>query len=546
MADTLNMLVHNKTVPKLIETNNFMIINGTLYQKSNLSSMKKAFSFGSDLANNVLHISRSMYLMDNARRDNRARFKGIKEDIYIENRSYIIVNNQYANVNNTLSYIIALQETDNDVEIINILTSPNNVMYYEIVSITDTYLFVSAREIQDGAGNPAYLSCIKKSDFSIVKNIIVTGNSIPTSNTTHCIGCRGYIVPIYENQNYLWCMENGYSSSPLSGYNDTGSNNFALFKLNKSSLEVETKEIMITDYKNTKGNVYKDYIHNFYQIGNNIYFFMYKAKSRGDHPNADVGILGYYKCKIDLTKQLNDAFSKQQITNFTNQIGYICYTYKQTGYFIKDNYVFYYIADETNGQTNIWNYQGLHKFEISNDFDLTYIKRFDPMPTTRIISILFNEDYSIIIIGYYQSFDILIYEEETHDYVKVGKTFTGIKSVGLDSLNRLWYETISGEIHTENFDDPQDVVVEFEKPYYSYLSGELETYVTFKARSATGVVPTGRYILRITTGNAYFKETGTNELVINYESMSQDGDHYPLMITGPKRIVCNVSFEKVW
>ena len=534
MADTLNMLVHNKIVPKLIETNNFMIINGTLYQKSNLSSMKKAFSFGSDLGNNILHISRSMHLMDNARIDKRFKEPLIHEDKYEENVSYIILNDQYANATNTKSFLLKLIENEADVSISKQI-SFDNIILKEIFDITSQYIFISGINSSNAYW---YLYCIKKDDFSVSKTITLTN---PNGTLLTGPGSENTGVPItnmqgsinlYENEDFLKFYVNGFnvkSHIANSNYQWRNGYGYIIMTVNKNTLEN-----VLTDSHGSIDRIYEDpttwhdHTRDFYKYNNNYYFLMQRSKTNS-----------IYKCWINE----NNKFNKSVLSNDT----YLFYndTNSQMESFIKDDYLFYCIADESNTSNNIVNYQGLHKFKIDEEFNLTYEKRINPS-TNKIISILFNEDYSIIIIGYYQSFDILIYEEETHNYVKVEKSFTGIKNVGLDSLNRLWYETTSGEIHTENFDDPQDVVVEFEKPYYSYLSGELETYVTFKARSATGVVPTGRYILRITTGNAYFKDSGTNELVINYESMSQDDIHYPLMITGSKRIVCNVSFEKVW
>ena len=534
MADTLNMLVHNKTAPKLIETNNFMVINGTLYQKSNLSSMKKAFSFGSDLGNNVLHISRSMHLIDDARIDKRFKEPLIHEDKYEENVSYIILNDQYSNVINTKSFLLKLSETEDDFSVLNQI-SFDNIILKEIFDITNQYIFVSGINLSNAVWN---LYCISKSNFTVSKTITLTNNNASYKDNhnekSYTYPSQRGCINVFENtESKLSFYVNSFRSyygEPSAVGNGYA---FTIVSVNKANLEYtkNDKNGLGGSIVNVNDSIcWQDHTRNFYNINNKHYFLIWKQRDN---------------CIYEAWFDSNNDFNKKTSSE-TNKNIFYSNTNSQMESFTKDDYFFYCIADETNSTGNILDYQGIHKFKIDGEFNLIYEKRINPSSTSRIISILFNEDYSIIIIGYYQSFDILIYEEETQDYVKVGKSFTGIKNVGLDSLNRLWYETTSGEIHTENFDDPQDVVVEFEKPYYSYLSGELETYVTFKARSATGVVPTGRYILRITTGNAYFKESGTNELVINYESMSQDDIHYPLMITGSKRIVCNVSFEKVW
>lgn len=527
MADTLSNLVPNKTNPKLIETNNFMIINGTLYDKGSLAVTKKSFSFGAELGNNILHISRSMHLTDEARIDKRSKIVDINEDIYIENRSYIILNSQYSNVNNTTSFIISLNENDDDIELLNSYNE-DGLLFQKIVCITNDNIIAVAKRINANS-SPGQIYCFNK-NLSVIK--VITLNS--TWWYSYDDPAKGEICKVYEDNTFLYILNNGHDNG-----GGLHSDLTVVCKLNKNTLEYETQQVGYDNLSIPTETV--DHVHDLYKYGNNVYFFYYRANDTRAASRNDI-----YKCKIDTTSALSITRIKTETYNNMKNIFFAERIYRQLGYFIKDNFLFYYIADETNSSSSVLNYQGIHKIQISGDFNLSYIKRINTSTTNRIISILFDESYDKIIVGYWQSFDILVYNDVTQEYEKIGNTYTGIKNVGMDALNRLWYEKTNGEIHTENFDDPQDVIVKFEKPYYSYLSGEIETYLTFQARSSTGAVPSGRYMLKITSGNAYFKETGTNELTINYESTSQDDDHYPLMITGAKRIVCNVSFEKVW
>ena len=549
MADILNALVHNKTVPKLIETNNFMIINGNLYNKGNLApANKKIFSFGSDLGNNILHISRSMHLMDDARKDNRASFKDIKEDKYIENRSYIILNNQYANVNGINSYILSLTETDEDVSILNSFTI-NNLIFQEILSITENYIILSAKTLTAYYGHPlgcaSRIICLNKSNLSLVKEFQPAEQyRLHTDNAD-----KGNVFKLYEDNGFLYRAIGGQSEQ-VTGYGLQLGDRITVCKLRKSSLEYE---LLFIDNMNNWGDTpiaNVDTINDIYKIDSKLYFFKRRICINDSMPSNHTGI---YKIVIDTSKPLGTSLSNTQIIdlslNSTSGWKNILFRDRictQSGYFIKDNNIFYYSTDETNSSSNILNYQGIHKIEIAESFDLTYIKRINPSTSNRIISILFDENYETIIIGYWQSFDILVYNDVTQEYQKRGNTYTGIKNVGLDALNRLWYETIPGEIHTENFDDPQEIEVKFEKPYYSYGKTPIHTYLTFKAKSATGAIPSGRYTLTITSNNAYFEETGDNILYIEYNNVSQDDIHYPVVITAARRVVCSISFEKAW
>ena len=532
MADTLNALVHNKTVPKLIETNNFMIINGNLYHKGNLAPAdKKIFSFGSELGNNILHISRSMHLMNNATTSRRFKEPQIHEDKYKENVSYIIVNSFYSNVNNTKSILLKLVETDEDISV-SAQFSVNEIELTEILCITDTYLIVAGMHSADSQNY--YVYCLQTSDLVNQKTI---ENRIAGTRGGWFIKQRGFLNVI-NNSDTLDFFVNGQFCHYSDLSNNRNGYGFLLHSINKGNLSTSTKEYFSLNPSDYWGDeeCWQDHARSFYKIDNKYYFPIWR---RRDHC--------ILKGWIDKNNSFDNWFNFTTTSVSCSPISYVDNNnFKQMEYFIKDNNLFYCIADESNSSSNIFNYQGIHKYKITGDFDLTYIKRINTSTTNRIISILFDENYETIIIGYWQAFDILTYNDVTQEYQKMGNTYTGIKNVGLDALNRLWYETTSGEIHTENFDDPQEVEVKFEKPYYSYAKSPIHTYLTFSARSSTGTIPSGRYTLTITSNNAYFEETGDNVLYIEYNNVSQDDVHYPIVITAAKRVVCSISFEKVW
>ena len=221
--------------------------------------------------------------------------------------------------------------------------------------------------------------------------------------------------------------------------------------------------------------------------------------------------------------------------------------WKDGGYFayrfwIIDNYLYYAIYDETNSDNDMKNIQGIHVFKINPGFELEYVDKIQITIKKNIISMLYNSTKEILLIGYYNSFEIYLYNHDNHLYEPVNKELTNISSVGFDSMDRLWYQTLSNSVDVENLDDPQYVEIKFEKIYYTYENEDIDTYLTFKAISFTDKVPKGKYTLRL-TGNAYFKNNGIKTLFINYTGGTVQLD---IVVTGPKRIVCDVEYQKVW
>lgn len=588
MADTLNALVHDKIVPKLIETNNFMIINGNLYHKGNLApTSKKIFSFGSELGNNILHMNKTMHLTDSARIGTRDKAFKINEDPYDASITYCLVNCHYSNVNNTYSYILKFKEEDDNITL-QASYSLQNIEFKNILDITDNYLFVTGCSLtvnltgggrsSGSYGNYNYVYAINKNDMTLNKTL---------ASYMNLDVFRGKTELIMKDINYIYLFTNGYgetwghyryfySSDIWAGEEPISKDGFWITKINKNNLDVSIINKMLftnlrtlydsaeeglissppqESFKNfpelaingdilrTRYNTVKVQtltVLDFYEINDYIYWLIFDTNTRNNHY--------FYKISYNKKASFENAITSSSIdcNPFGNNIKYLKEAYSSGDqYWIFNNRLYYLIYDETNAADTL-DIQGLYYIDINGEFNLTFNKKEQINNQQRIISFLLSDDKEILIIGYYQSFELMTYNDVTQEYQKMGNTYTGIKNVGLDALNRLWYETNSGEIHTENFDDPQEVEVKFEKPYYSYAKSPIHTYLTFKAKSTAGAVPSGRYTLTITSNNAYFEETGDNVLYIEYNNVSQDDIHYPVIITAAKRVVCSISFEKAW
>jgi hypothetical protein len=211
---------------------------------------------------------------------------------------------------------------------------------------------------------------------------------------------------------------------------------------------------------------------------------------------------------------------------------------------IVDNYL--YILIYNGAQSSLGNAQKLYIYQCNKDYEniQDIFVYYNQQSFNNIIrSMVYNSDKTVLLIGYNLSFEIFILNQETHMYETSGKVLNNIVSAGFDETDRLWYQDANGAVYAENLEDPLTVVPEFEKIYYTYSNTNINTYLTFSAKSFTKKPALGKYILTL-SDNAYFIETNDQILEINYTG--DDTIHYPLVITGPKKVSCSTVFEKVW
>ena len=534
MSNALNITPKNHAT--VVETENAMILMGNYYQKEDMSCIsKKGCIFNNiSVGNNTLNISRYMNISTSYRLGERDKRFGIIKDPYITNRYYYVINNHHSNINNAYSYMIIADEEENDL-VIKAISSNQNIDWREIFDIDENYIYASGVHLANGG---IYVYRINKNNGTTEVIFQVTGTNRAKCNL------------IYKNETYLYFVTGGVTRENAWG-------RFYFTRYNKNNFETlntlytpPNLTAGTTSYAWNNANIWMPCnnidIENFYQEGNK-YYWCYPQRSgtkldTGDGPaNNNLMIMCY-----DSSKSFNESnIITFRTTNGLQDIEQL--KWKDGGYFtyrfwIIDNYLYYAIYDETNSDNDMKNIQGIHVFKINPEFELEYVDKIQITTKKNIISMLYNSTKEILLIGYYNSFEIYLYDEESHLYKPANKEITNIASVGFDSMDRLWYQDLNGGVFVENLDDPQYVTVKFERLYYTYEGNDIDTYITFEAKSFTDKVPNGLYTLRL-TGNAHFKDNGIKSLTISYTGGTEKLD---IIVTGPKRIVCDVEFQKVW
>lgn len=541
MAESLK--ITPKKHSKVVETENYMVVMGNLYQKEDLSciSQKGCIFNSKECGDNILNLSHYMMLSGTLANPsyNHNDF-GIVSDPYIRNRYYYIIDNRMTNANtdlataNTRNYlVIANEEGDGEIVVVAI-ASIANFIFENIIDIDNNYLYVVARYCNGGGNGQSGMQIFKinKSNGTNTKTILDVRNTE-----------RGNVNLIYKDETYFYCIYPYYDGDDYCS-GDRG--NLKLLRFNKSNDEVKINSYTFPGYDQGQAYHCTD-IQDFYKIGTKYYgCYNYKPNDGQNHlltvcfdssKNFDdknqVLTMNYGNglASINDLKWINDT------TDWTVSFNI---TYRS---WIHNGYMYLAVYDEQNTNATMINYQGLHIFKINSGFTLEYKEKIQFSNTKNIVSMCYNSDKSILLVGYYQSFDIYIYNSETHGYDDANEEITNVVCAGFDSMDRLWYQTLTGGVHCENLDDPQEVTVKFEKLLYTYEGTDILTYITFSAKSYTDKVPVGRYTFTL-SDNAIFEDTHSNTLTIQYTG--DDSVHYPVRIIGPKRITCSTVFEKVW
>lgn len=520
-----------KTHAKLIETENYFVIMGNLYQKEDLSCISRNGSIFNNIAAgyNILNLNNYMMVSGNINPTYRHNDFGIVSDPYKSNRYYYIIDNRYTNsvadltVANTRNWIVITEEAgDGDLNVIKTV-SLTNYIFDNIIDIDETSIYVTAHYSADS----------DKSGIQIFKLNKDTGtNSLTIISYTNTNKINANLI--YRDETYFYVL---FPYNSNTDYTDGNRGKIRLLRYNKSNQEIKTNTY---DFPGSGFTVHNNIdIQDFYKSGNKYYgIYLYKNDDNTDHI-----LTACFDASVNFTDTTNVFKLNLSSTLSTENITWDDNFNVAKRMWIKNNYIYLAIYDESNTITTMITKQGIHVIKINSGFNLQYVGKVEFSNTKNAISLSYDTNKEILIIGYHQSFSIYTYNNTTHMYESVNKEITSVRCAGFDTMDRLWYETLTWGVHCENLDDPQEVTIKFEKPLYTYENHNINTYLTLSAKSYTDKPPVGRYVLTL-SGNAYFDSTNDKTLNVNYTG--NDTIHYPITITGPKRITCTVVFEKVW
>lgn len=598
MSNALDITPKNNA--RIIETGNNIILMSNAYKKSNLIAINKECENINNiqLGNNLLNIANYMYITDSAKYFARHKFCKPYKDNYIPNRYYYIVNNVFANSNSTKNYIVISEEENDSINTLKTIESPfpslsnwNNeqsqgIQYSEWMNFIDDseqYIF-------------AYYVCYGINSSQDLQNMIIVRihkETFSMSNvlTIKCTG-RPVLNTFYKSTDNFCCViTNGVNNAFYVGTSRGDSIELfcrhTIIRINKSTFAAETQVITPMNLKFETGTysttsaswheaaIYTRYnslfIDDFYKNGNNYYYFsLQKSGLKNPWSNSvyhdgicngpanlclrrltPTNAFSNFHAYNTFTSGAWDSSSMEKwLTPYGTKISWTDSRYTIERYWIIGNYMYFAVYNE-NAESGMLSYQGIHVMQIKTDGSafssfgiyLSYLSRIAVSNSKSIISMVYNSDKSILLIGFKNEFEIWKLNTSSHLYEKTSMAYTNIKCVGFDSLDRIWYITGNNGVHYLSLTDPIKAIIKFEKQFYVYTNDNIESYITFKATDAFNNNANGNYILTL-SGPAYFKSNNKKQLTIEYTG--NDSSHYPIVINGPETISCAAKFQKVW
>lgn len=603
MSNALDITPKNNA--RIVETGNNIILMSNAYKKSNLiATDKECESINNiQLGNNLLNIANYMYITDSAKLFARHKFCKPYKDNYIQNRYYYIVNNIHSNANNTKNYIVVSEEENDNIKTLTTIespfpqpTNPSNessveTKYSEWMNIIDdseqyifAYYIAYGQFYRSGYLNVQHLYIVRinKETFAVSNVLVIKDTGRPIVNTFY-----------KSTDNFCCVITNGvnnahYYPSYADGASDNLFTKHTIIRINKSTFAAETQVITPQNIKFRSGsysaisnvtwyneNVYYRinslYIDDFYKNGNDYYYFSLQKTGLKNPWYKDIAYDGICTgvanlCLRRLTP--TNAFSnfhayntyvggtwdsgQQQkwLTPYGSTISWNDSIYTIERYWLIGNYMYFAVYNE-NAESGMLNYQGIHVMQIKTDGSafsafgiyLNYLSKIAVSNSKNIISMVYNSDKSILLIGFKNEFEIWKLNTSSHLYEKTSMAYTNIKCAGFDSLDRIWYMTGNSGVHYLSLTDPIKAKIKFEKQFYIYSNENIESYITFEATDAFDNNANGNYILTL-SGPAYFKSNNKKQLTIEYTG--NNSAHYPIVINGPETISCAAKFQKVW
>ena len=530
--------------PLCVETENNMILLGNAYTKDTLSCINKEgciFTGANGFAagKNQLNLSRYMNLQSSGyKADRRDKTFGVISDPYIPNRCYFIINNAYSSVNYSVSYLVFADEmSDGKINIVNIAYG-GNVNFTDILDIDEDYIYIAA----DYNSAAVMIYSVRKKD-AVVESNIFHGNVSGAAR----IKCS----LLYKDDTFFHLIIGGYSC-----------NRFVYFRYNKRDKTIvnqlychdnlfagDTPHSWESDKIMMANNVFRT--DNFYKEGTKYYFCLpgkrgLKFKDKDGNALEGNANNNLHSFCVDLSKNpdkenMIEILTENGIQN-VEELDYVDLSSNVVHFWIVGDYLYYALYEESNTNIDMRTYQGIHVIKINPGFKLEYVQKIDITNERNIMSMVTNENKQLLLIGYYQAFEVFKLNNKTHLYERLNKEVSNILCAGFDTMSRIWYETVNYAVHCVNVDDPYSVTVEFEYKYYAYENQDIESYVTLQADSFTDIVPAGEYILTL-DGNVYFKENSKKEITVKYIGGVVK---VPIIVTGSQKLTCSVRFKKVW
>ena len=474
------------TVQKVIETGKGFLLNTQYYTKDVLAPVPfEYFNKGGTQYN--LSLCKTMYLQAYSWNDSYNYF-GITKDNAIENRYYMRMASGYVSGTRN-EHICIFDEKDNTIQYATHINSAD-IQFLDVIDQDDTWVYYTYK-----SNLTWYIARFNKQNYSHASLYSqACSTSYPNPIVLH--KSNEYIhVVCYVNNYYSFVLINKVTGAgSVVGTLWRGSNTDTTVLrssvvFDKNSV-IQKNDLVYGVFGVDIGNRSQPIgLYTINTFDNSVSYEPYTTTWNGTCTELKVDTTIYsnfnkYKIwmlEINGTKYLNIGVFNQNFENVKHVEEQGIYTFK---------------INQTTKTATFVGYNQIDELQQIHGMLLTNSKRH-------------------MLIGKRNAFQVVKFDTITEKYELTNDVITDCYCVGLDEMERIWYEKTNGAVNMINLQDAQSVQISFEKPYYEYTGNSINTYIMFSALNYLNNDFLGRFKLTL-SGPAVFSETGAPELEVSY------------------------------
>lgn len=428
---------------------------------------------------------------------------------------------------NLYGNFIKVKKENNQYKLISSITPdsgyrPNGYNYefynYKILGQTDDYVILAQTHKGDNHTGPLYKM------FSILRINKNTMKHDASYNVGTYLDYGVSLIKEFSNHIYIFGVFNGYYYIGLYKA-DTNS----LTWIYSDTTFDQTNSIGISDIIEFRNDFY------FITSSKNNYVL---RKAKINYDNNSVSIKDY-----NIRTHINFQF---KTPNNVCYLGWLHYSL----YNIDNKYIsitshdaenqLKYTDNNIQRPSTYFSNQGFHRHMIckynENNDSFSIVSTINDLGTTRrILGVLYPTPYHIFflednnITGYY-------FDKNTNETIQIFNKTSNYYTMGLDEANNFYIFDNNNKCNIYNKNTPYELIAEFEQENYDYENTNINTYITVYSKNFLGDYINSKVQITL-TGNCYFKENNSKELIIITEKEIQQ---IPVIITNGGTVYCYI------
>lgn len=461
MAKILDSQKLDFSIPKLLELNDEFVINGSVYDKTDLIPKPMTFiGTNSVLNKNILKYMHHTRTSAAWTYGGDTCYNSVEIDINDPFTTYVIANNSVYNCSTSYFYKIIRKNNETSIYTID-LGGTYNALYSIIGQSKDKVFIILNRNYSPGSNGFFYY-------FDKKTNILVSGPTIPS--------CYGNCIKVLkETDLYIYMINRGDARTIITKYNKSDNTINIIYDYTEKNYPWN----FMCDYSDLtdKNEVYgmidqidlnKNY-HNVQIVKYTIDFISNKVERK--EFDMDLSLIKkenipFYLPHVDY---INNMFRVVEVNNKKYLLHNIITTTGSSGLTIDNNYFKFYL------------------YEIDEENNRLILKSQTDTNGVSYQGCLFTNDNKTLICIYLNGVDFYSLNESSLSFKKTNSYLGSISNVGLDENNNIYVQDMDSSVEMISVAMGLNCVAKFAQKNYNYqgvdISSNLEVYVeNFKGK----------------------------------------------------------------